>query len=63
MHIGEQQVETADGPMALYEAIPDSEPLGAVVVIQEAFGVNPHIEDVARRLALSGLVTDQVKLG
>jgi carboxymethylenebutenolidase len=40
--------------MRLYEAIPDSEPLGAVVVIQEAFGVNSHIEDITRRLAVAG---------
>ena len=37
--------------MRLYEAVPDGEPRGAVVVIQEAFGVNPHIEDVTRRFA------------
>ena len=38
-----------EGPMRLYEAVPDGEPRGAVVVIQEAFGVNAHIEDVTRR--------------
>ena len=54
MRTGDQQVETADGPMRGYEAIPDGEPLGAVVVIQEAFGVNPHIEDVTRRIAAAG---------
>jgi carboxymethylenebutenolidase len=54
VHISEQQVETADGPMALYEAIRDSKPVGAVVVIQEAFGVNPHIEDITRRVAAAG---------
>jgi carboxymethylenebutenolidase len=47
------QIETPDGPMALYEAVPDH-PMAAVVVIQEAFGVNAHIEDVTRRLADSG---------
>jgi carboxymethylenebutenolidase len=47
-------VETAAGPMRCYEAIPDGEPLGAVVVIQEAFGVNPHIEDATRRIAAAG---------
>jgi carboxymethylenebutenolidase len=51
---GDHQVDTADGPMRLFEAIPDSEPLGAVVVIQEAFGVNPHIEDITRRVAAAG---------
>jgi carboxymethylenebutenolidase len=31
-------------------------PLPAIVVIQEAFGVNLHIEDVARRFAMAGYV-------
>ena len=47
-------VETADGPMRLYEAKPAGEPRGAIVVVQEAFGVNPHIEDVTRRAAAAG---------
>ena len=47
-------LETADGPMALYEARPGGEARGAVVVIQEAFGVNGHIEDVTRRFAAEG---------
>ncbi len=42
-------VDTADGPMRLYEAKPPGEARGALVIIQEAFGVNPHIEDVTRR--------------
>jgi carboxymethylenebutenolidase len=48
------EVETADGPMPLYESLPDGEPRGGVVVIQEAFGVNDHIEDVTRRFAGAG---------
>jgi carboxymethylenebutenolidase len=47
-------VPTRDGDMRLYEAVPDGSPRGAVVVIQEAFGVNPHIEDVTRRAADAG---------
>jgi carboxymethylenebutenolidase len=47
-------VETADGPMRLYEARPPGEARGAIVVVQEAFGVNPHIEDVTRRAAAAG---------
>jgi carboxymethylenebutenolidase len=47
-------LETPDGEMALYDAEPASEPRGAVVVLQEAFGVNDHIEDVTRRLAAAG---------
>jgi carboxymethylenebutenolidase len=40
--------------MRLYEARPDGEARGGVVVIQEAFGVNDHIEDVTRRFAAAG---------
>src|SRR5262249_54273265 len=40
--------------MAVYEAVPDGEARGAVIVIQEAFGVNAHIEDVTRRFAAAG---------
>ena len=47
-------VDTADGAMRLYEATPPGEARGALVVIQEAFGVNPHIEDVTRRAAAAG---------
>src|SRR5262245_18245698 len=47
-------VSTADGPMDLYEALPDGKPIGAVIVIQEAFGVNDHIKDVTRRFAAQG---------
>ena len=54
MRTGDQKLATADGSMRCYEAIPDSDPLGAVVVIQEAFGVNAHIEDVTRRVAAAG---------
>jgi carboxymethylenebutenolidase len=48
------ELSTADGPMALYEARPDGDARGAVIVIQEAFGVNDHIEDVTRRFADAG---------
>ena len=46
-------LETPDGPMPLYEARPD-DVRGAVIVIQEAFGVNDHIEDVTSRFADGG---------
>jgi carboxymethylenebutenolidase len=48
------RVKTADGEMDLYDAEPEAPARGAVVVIQEAFGVNVHIEDVTRRFASSG---------
>ena len=47
------ELDTPDGPMPLYEAVPD-QPSRAVVVIQEGFGVNDYIEDVTRRLADNG---------
>jgi carboxymethylenebutenolidase len=47
-------VGTNDGEMAVYDAEPVTTPRGAVVVIQEAFGVNDHIEDVTRRFAAAG---------
>jgi carboxymethylenebutenolidase len=47
-------VDTADGPMRVFEAKPDDGARAAVVVVQEAFGVNPHIEDVTRRAASCG---------
>ena len=46
-------LHTPDGTMPLYEARPD-DARGAVVVIQEAFGVNEYIESVVRRLADAG---------
>ena len=58
MHTETIELQTADGPMAAYVAHPDSsegdDPRGAIVVIQEAFGVNEHIEDVTRRFAEAG---------
>jgi carboxymethylenebutenolidase len=54
MRTDEYTLTTADGPMRLYEALPDGEPKGAVIVIMEAFGVNDHIEDVTRRAAAAG---------
>ncbi len=47
-------VSTPDGPMALTVALPVEDTIGGVVVVQEAFGVNPHIEDVAGRFASAG---------
>jgi carboxymethylenebutenolidase len=41
--------------MPIYEARPDgAEPRRGVVVVQEAFGVNNHIEAVTRRFAAAG---------
>jgi len=47
-------VPTPDGAMPVYVAHPEQKPSRAVMVIQEAFGVNDHIEDVTRRAAEAG---------
>ena len=49
-------VATPDGRMPVYAARPASDPRGAVLVVQEAFGVNDHIEDVCRRFAAAGFL-------
>jgi carboxymethylenebutenolidase len=49
-------VESADGAMGLYEARPDGQAAGAVIVFQEAFGVTEHIQDVCRRFSAEGYV-------
>lgn len=54
MRTQELKLDTADGPMRVYEAAPDPAAARAVIVIQEAFGVNDHIEDVTRRFADAG---------
>lgn len=40
--------------MAVYDARPDASVRGAVLVVQEAFGVNAYIESVCRRLSREG---------
>jgi len=48
---------TSDGPMDLHCFLPDAPPSGrvaAVIVLQEAFGVNPHIKRLCRRVASAG---------
>lgn len=47
----------ADGfELGAYKAMPEGEPKGAVVVIQEIFGVNAHIREVADGYATAGYV-------
>lgn len=48
------EVNSDDGPLRVYEAVPAEPPARAVIVIQEAFGVNDHIADVTRRFAAAG---------
>jgi carboxymethylenebutenolidase len=49
------ELTTADGPMACYEARPATPAARAVVVVQEAFGVNSYIEGIADRFADAGM--------
>jgi carboxymethylenebutenolidase len=61
--MGQQvSVEVGAGTMGIYVAEPDGEPRGAVVVVQEAFGVNDHIRDVADRFADAGYVAAAPRL-
>ena len=49
------ELKAADGTaFAAYVAQPPARPRGAVVVLQEIFGVNAHIRAVADRLAARG---------
>jgi carboxymethylenebutenolidase len=42
--------------MDVYVTTPETEARGAVVVLQEAFGVNDHIQDICRRFSAEGYV-------
>ena len=45
---------TTDGDMPAYVASPEGDARGGIVVVQEAFGVTPHIHGICRRLADAG---------
>lgn len=50
-------IDTPDGPMQTFVARPaPGAPAPALVVVQEAFGVNSHIRNVCRRMAAEGYV-------
>ncbi len=49
-------LRTAHGNIAAWRAEPVGKPRGALVVIQEIFGVNPHIRSVAEDFASEGYV-------
>ena len=55
---GMVQIPTADGNMSALAARPTAAGKhAAVIVVQEAFGLNAHIKDVASRLAREGYAT------
>jgi len=47
---------TSTSTMNIYVTEPDTKPRGAVIVLQEAFGVNDHIRDLCHRFADAGYV-------
>ena len=50
-----KQLTTVDGKsIAAYEASPAGTPVGAIVLVQEIFGINAHIQSVADRFAAEG---------
>ena len=48
------EIDTANGRIGGWLALPDGKPRGGAVVIQEIFGVNAHIRSVADRFATFG---------
>jgi carboxymethylenebutenolidase len=48
------ELDTPQGAVGAWHSTPDRAPLGGLVVIQEIFGVNGHIRDVADRFAREG---------
>ncbi len=55
--MGQRQLTASDGfTFGAYEALPAGKPKGAVLVIQEIFGVNAHVRAVADGYAQAGYV-------
>lgn len=53
--MGHLKITSKDGfELGIYEAKPEGDPKGGVVVIQEIFGVNSHIQEVADGYAKDG---------
>jgi len=48
--------DTANGPTTAYVAMPDGGGTRAVIIIQEWWGLNAHIKDIAERYAGEGFV-------
>lgn len=47
-------IETANGPTTAYVASPDTPGSKVIILIQEWWGLNEHIKDIARRYAAEG---------
>ena len=50
------ELDTAHGPIAAWRSQPAGKPRGAIVVVQEIFGVNAHIRNVADGFAQDGYI-------
>ena len=50
------ELETTHGPVRAWRCEPTGPSRGAVLVIQEIFGLNPHIRSVTERFAAAGFV-------
>ena len=49
-------IDTPAGSVDAWRADPEGAPLGALVVLQEIFGVNPHVRSVVDRFAAKGYI-------
>ncbi|AXA83836.1 carboxymethylenebutenolidase [Lysobacter oculi] len=49
-------LDTPHGPVQAWQAVPEGAARGAVIVVQEIFGANAHIREVAERIAQAGYV-------
>lgn len=49
-------LDSTAGPLSAWRADPAGSTRGSIVVVQEIFGVNAHIRDVAERFAAEGFV-------
>ena len=49
-------LDTSHGPVRAWRADPSGPSRGAVLMVQEIFGVNPHIRSVTERFAAEGFV-------
>jgi carboxymethylenebutenolidase len=56
MKSGMQRIDTAEGSLELYGAMPENKAKGGLIVIHEVWGLLDHTKDVADRFAKAGYV-------
>src|SRR6266478_3151390 len=54
MNVESLNLSTSQGATTAYVARPDGEPAAGVILIQEYWGINQHIRDIAARYASEG---------